>query len=248
MQGGGAEDFAATYLDDPDQVAAAAAAAPVEDRVEEPIIGCDESGKGDYFGPLVVAAMLVRPDDVPVLRTLGVRDSKDVRDGEAQEIARQLHDGYGDRIEVLSIGPQRYNELYDNFGRNLNRLLAWGHGKAIAEVHGRHPCDHVLSDKFGNEKLVRGELERREIDVRLDQRVRAESNPAVAAASVLARARFLRELGRLGQRIGTKLRKGAGTPVDDVARRLYRDGGIEGLRQVAKMHFKTTQKAMRGGG
>jgi ribonuclease HIII len=241
-QGKHADDFAITYLDEVDDVFAQKDAA-AEDRVTEPIIGTDESGKGDYFGPLVVAAMLVRPEDVPVLATLGVRDSKTVADRDAIEMARTLLDAYPKRIGVVSIGPARYNEMHREFGGNLNRLLAWAHAKAVAEVIAKEPCGRVLSDKFGNERLIADALRKQKIEVRLEQRVRAESHPAVAAASVLARARFLVELRRLGDGIGEKLHKGAGTPVDVIARSLWKKGGLPLLGQVAKLHFKTTEKS-----
>jgi ribonuclease HIII len=240
-QGKHADDFAITYLDEVDGVFSQSAAAP-EDRVDEPIIGTDESGKGDYFGPLVIAAMLVKPEDVPVLATLGARDSKLVGDREAIDMARQLLDAYPTRIGVVSIGPERYNVLHGEFGGNLNRLLAWGHAAAVAEVLAKEPCGRVLSDKFGNERLIADALKKKDIVVKLDQRVRAESHPAVAAASILARARFLVELRRLGEQIGEKLHKGAGAPVDVIARSLWKKGGLPLLGRVAKLHFKTTEK------
>jgi ribonuclease HIII len=212
------------------------------DRVDEPIVGTDESGKGDYFGPLVVAAMLVRPNDARVLLELGVRDSKTVGDAQAAAMARTMEDAYGKQIEVVCVSPQRYNEMHRDFGGNLNRLLAWGHAKAIEVVLGREPCRRVLTDKFGDERLVASALERRGVCVALEQRVRAESHPAVAAASILARARFLRELRRLGDEIGVRLPKGAGAPVEAVARELWGKGGLEVLQRVAKVHFKTTEK------
>jgi ribonuclease HIII len=242
-QGKHADDFPITYLDDPDEVFAQTNVAE-EDRVVEPIIGTDESGKGDYFGPLVIAAFLVTPEDVPVLATLGVRDSKTVGDAEAIEMARQLLDAYGEkRIDVVSIGPEKYNQLHKSFGANgLNRLLAWGHAEAVKGVLAKTPCGRVISDKFGNERLIADALKKKDIHVKLEQRVRAESHPAVAAASILARARFLVELRRLGDGIGEKLHKGAGSPVDAVARSLWKKGGLELLGRVAKVHFKTTEK------
>jgi ribonuclease HIII len=241
VQGKHADDFAITFLDDVDEVFAQTNVAP-QDRVVEPIIGTDESGKGDYFGPLVVAAFLATPDDVPVLSTLGVRDSKTVADREAMDMARQLLDAYPSRIAVVSIGPERYNEMHAEFGRNLNRLLAWGHATVVAEVLAKTPCNRVISDKFGNERLIADALKKKRVDVRLEQRVRAESHPAVAAASILARARFLVELRRLGEGIGEKLHKGAGHPVEAIARDLWKKGGLELLGRVAKLHFKTTEK------
>ena len=241
VQGKGALDFAASYLggaDDP-----IAAPADPRDEVDEPIIGTDESGKGDYFGPLVVAAVLLRPEDVEVLRTLGVRDSKAVSDKAAVRIAEEITSGYGDRVAVVSIPPRRYNELRGKFGNNLNRLLAWAHARAIEDVLEHHDCGRALSDKFGNEKLILNALMERGRGLKLDQRVRAEAHPAVAAASIVARARFLRDLERLGFDVGEKLPKGAGTPVDQAARRIFRSGGMDALGGVAKLHFRTTEKA-----
>jgi ribonuclease HIII len=243
VQGKGAEDFAATYL----TAAPGEGPAPADCRnvVDEPIIGTDESGKGDYFGPLVVAAVLVRPEDVEVLRTLGVRDSKSMGDAEARRVAGEITSGYGDRVAVVSIPPVRYNELRGQFGNNLNRLLAWAHARAIEDVLEHHDCDRALSDKFGNERLIKNALMERGQQLRLDQRVRAEAHPAVAAASIVARARFLRDLEQLGRDAGEKLPKGAGSPVDAAARRIYASGGLEALRGIAKLHFRTTEKAQR---
>jgi ribonuclease HIII len=241
VQGKQADDFAITYLDEVDDVFTQANVAE-HDRVTEPIIGTDESGKGDYFGPLVVAAVLVEPKDVPVLATLGVRDSKTVGDAAAIEMARTLIDGYPGRVAAVVIGPKRYNELHGQFGGNLNKLLAWGHAAAVGEILANHACARVLSDKFGDERLIRDALAKRDIDVRLEQRVRAESHPAVAAASIVARARFLVELRRLGEKHAVKLPKGAGSPVDAVARDLWKRGGLPLLGEVAKVHFKTTEK------
>jgi ribonuclease HIII len=244
VQGKGAADFAATYLDGmsgDEQIASGGGVG--SDVVDAPIIGTDESGKGDYFGPLVTAGVLVRPEDVAVLRMRGVRDSKEVPDQEARDIADQIVEAYGDRVHVISIGPAKYNELHGKFGGNLNRLLAWAHGAVIAALLEKHECGRVLVDRFANEKLIQHELAKKEIVVRLEQKVRAESHPAVAAASIVARARFLEGLDRLSRDAGVKLRKGAGAPVDAVARELYRDGGIERLRPYAKLHFRTTDKA-----
>ena len=251
MQGKGAADLAATYLDmqvvtdreGKTRVAKAEVAAA--DRVTEPVIGVDESGKGDYFGPLVIAAMLIHPGEEEVLAELDIRDSKKVSDGPSRRIARTLLDAYPDRIEVISIGPQRYCDLRESMGGNLNRLLSWGHAKVIQTLAERHGARKAVSDRFGDPTRIERQLERNGVDIDLDSRPRAESHPAVAAASILARARFLAELERLGDLAGEKLPKGAGAPVEDAARRLYRAGGLEALRPIAKLHFKTTAKIAR---
>jgi ribonuclease HIII len=230
VQGGGTGLFAERFL--PDR-------APPGEALEGDLIGTDESGKGDYFGPLVAAAVLVPKGQERVLAELGVRDSKQMSDQAAEEAARTIRAGYPH--EVVVVGPGRYNELYEDLG-NLNRLLAWATVQAMAKVLESHPCANALSDKFGNEHYLEKEIERRGLDVRLEQRVRAEANPAVAAASVLARDAFLRALHRLSREAGLQLPKGAGAPVLPVARRIYQEGGMEALRRVAKLHFKTTNR------
>ncbi len=248
VQGKGSADFAASYL----SPAGPVGEPPAQDRVLHPVIGSDESGKGDYFGPLIVAAVLIGPDDVAVLDELGVRDSKTVSDRDALRIAEEIEGGYGDRVAVVAIGPQRYNELHTKFGKNLNRLLAWAHARAIEDLLEKHECGHAVVDKFAAEHVVKKALLERGRELSVTQRVRAESHPAVAAASIVARARFLRALARLGRDAGTKLPKGAGWPVDAAAKEIYGSGGEEALAEVAKLHFKTTEKARsavgRGGG
>lgn len=243
MQGKHAEDFVATWFEELGLLDEPSKGSP--DAVTEPIIGVDESGKGDYFGPLVVAAFLARPEDVAVLATLGARDSKQVGDAEALEMARGIRDAWPKQCSVVVIGPARYNEMHTEFGKNLNRLLAWGHATAAAEILREIPCKRMLSDQFGDKRLVESALAKKGIDIKIEQRPRAESHPAVAAASILARARFLVELKRLGAEFGHKLPKGAGYPVDAAARDIWRAGGDAALANVAKMHFRTTEKARR---
>jgi len=234
IQGPGAPQFAEAWLGEVPEAGGAAL-----ERLTEDVIGTDESGKGDYFGPLVVAAVLVPKGQEEVLATLGVRDSKELSDGAAAAAARSIRDGWPH--EVVRIGPERYNVLYDEFG-NLNRLLAWATAKAVEGVVREHPCRNVLSDQFGNERLIADALRKAGIEVNLTQRHRAESNPAVAAASILARDAFLSDLRRLGKVAGTKLPKGAGSPVLRAGKTVYREGGLETLGKVAKIHFKTTQR------
>jgi len=204
-----------------------------------PRIGTDESGKGDYFGPLVVAAVWI---DAPMAELLvggGVRDSKKVSDSRAAQLARDIK-GLAPHTIVV-IGPEKYNELYEKM-RNLNRLLAWAHARAIENLLEKAACDTVVADKFGDEKYIQHALMERGRNVRLIQRVRAESDIAVAAASILARAEFLRRLADLSEKIGVKLHKGASPLVDEIGARIVRTGSEDQLRTVAKWHFKNTLK------
>ncbi|MHC4822044.1 MAG: ribonuclease HIII [Planctomycetota bacterium] len=239
LQGKGAADAAATFLDHD------AGAASRLERVTMPTVGSDESGKGDFLGPLTVAAVLVRPGQEEVLETLGIRDSKAMADKEATEAAAILKDAYPSA--VVSIGPERYNAMHADMGSNLNRVLAWAHGKAIETVLEREDASDaagLVVDQFAKGTVVKRALGPLGRDLPLDERPRAESHPAVAAASVLAREAYLSALDRLGHDIGVPLRKGAGSPADQAARKVVARGGRDLLARVAKMHFKNTGKVL----
>ena len=199
-------------------------------------IGVDESGKGDYFGPLVIAACYVGPEHLAELE--GVKDSKKLTDAIATRLAGKIKAVCPHKVVV--IGPAKYNELYSRI-RNLNKLLAWGHARAIEEVLEVQPSDLAISDQFADPSLVKRNLFEKGKKIELKSMVRAESDMAVAAASVLARAEFLRRLKLLGEEFGMELPKGAGTPVLDAGKRFVTKHGFDALALVAKMHFKTTE-------
>ncbi len=160
-------------------------------------IGIDESGKGDYFGPLVIAAVFVDATTQGELRLMQVRDSKKISDGRILEMAPDIKTICPH--SVIAIGPQKYNELYEKI-RNLNRLLAWGHAKALETLLERVTCERAISDQFGNERLILNVLQEKGRKIVLEQRTKAESDLAVAAASILARAEFLLRLKATLQR------------------------------------------------
>ncbi len=201
------------------------------------LIGADEAGKGDYFGPLVVAAAALGPELEPFLDEVPLIDSKLLSDAQVIAAAETLSTVLPN--EVIVIGPLRYNELYEQFG-NLNKLLAWAHAKAIGEVAKKSGVKDVLLDQFTTQPLVQDNLDRANVDVNLTMRTKAESNPAVAAASILARAGFLKGLKHLEQEFGVRLAKGAGDPVLKAGRALIAAKGRRMLDNVAKLHFKTT--------
>jgi ribonuclease HIII len=204
-------------------------------------IGTDESGKGDYFGPLVVGAVYVRDGaDEEFLRGLEVRDSKRISDRRvavlAAEVAKKLPHSR------VAIGPARYNELYESLG-NLNRILAWAHARAIENLAEAFPAaTRAVTDKFGDDAYVARALMKRGRGLELVQKVRAEEDVAVAAASVVARAEFLRRLERLSKSAGMPLPKGASASVEEAARRLVQKKGKGSLKEFAKVHFKTTSR------
>jgi ribonuclease HIII len=208
-----------------------------------PVVGIDEAGKGDYFGPLVIAACFLNPASFAALSNLEIKESKKVSDGRAKSLASEIkkHCPHS----VVKINPAKYNELYEKFG-NLNKLLAWGHSRALENVLAeiKEPVELVISDKFANEWRLEKALLSAGKTVQLVQMPKAEEYPAVACASILARAAFLYALDDLSREIGWKLHKGAGEPTDAIARGLYKEKGEAGLRATAKLHFKNTQKVM----
>ena len=204
-------------------------------------IGIDESGKGDYFGPLVIAAVFVDATTQSELTLMNVRDSKKISDGRILDIAPDI------RLicprSIIAIGPQRYNELYEKI-RNLNCLLAWGHAKALETLLEKVSCGRAIADQFGNEQLILDALQKKGRTVTLEQRHKAESDLAVAAASILARAEFLFRLRYLSDEIGTMLPKGASPAVELAGRMIVKKHGEERLGSVAKLHFRTTQAVL----
>jgi ribonuclease HIII len=209
-------------------------------------IGSDESGKGDFFGPLVIAAFFMPDGQEEVLRELGVKDSKRTSDARCREIAETLKRGYPNH-SVVTIGPEKYNELYGKL-RNLNRLLAWGHARAIENILERVPAGKAVTDQFGDEKFVRNALLKKGREIDLVQMPRAEEDVAVAAASILARAEFLTRLHFLSKDVGVELPKGASDLVEAAAVKLVREKGPDILAKVAKTHFKTTVRVLAAAG
>jgi ribonuclease HIII len=200
-------------------------------------IGIDESGKGDYFGPLVIAGVYVARAREEQIRAFGVRDSKTVSDKKATMLAEQIRTLCP--FTVVVIGPERYNSLYASF-KNLNRLLAWGHARAIENLLEKVSCDIVVSDQFGDERFLDSALMAKGRAVTLIQKPRAEEEVAVAAASIVARAEFLRRLEELSTRYGMRFLKGASDTVITVGKEFVKRHGAEALGQVAKLHFRTT--------
>jgi len=211
----------------------------------QPHMGIDESGKGDFFGPLVIASAYVDEGLVGKLRELGVRDSKKISsDNVALNLAREIRKVLGDRCAMVTIGPRSYNRMYSKI-RNVNKMLAWGHARAIENLLEKVPdCPRALSDKFGPTHQIERALMDKGKKIKLDQRTKAESDPAVAAASILARAGFLYALKSMGKEHGFEVPKGASEKVRRTAEKLvaYNSPGI--LLETAKCHFQTTDKVL----
>lgn len=208
------------------------------DDLDNSMIGVDESGKGDYFGPLVIAGVHADKDTKIKLLTLGVMDSKVLSDKQivylAERIKALCH------YTIVVVGNEKYNELYAKID-NLNKLLAWGHARVIENMLEKVECKYALSDQFGNEKLIQNALMKKGRTITLEQRTKAEQN-VVVAASILARNEFVNQMHQLEQKYGLVLPKGASTATVNAAKAFVRAYTKERLKEVCKLHFKTTQK------
>jgi ribonuclease HIII len=212
----------------------------------EPHFGIDESGKGDFFGPLVIAGVYVDRGIARQLIDSAVMDSKRIgSDNRIRVLAEEIRNTPGLVYNVVLIGPQKYNLLYEKLG-NLNDLLAWGHARVIENLLEAKPdCKRSLSDKFANENVIKRALLKQGRQIQIDQRTKAESDIAVAAASILAREKFVQWLDRSSKQLGIVLPKGVSAAVKTAAQALVDKHGYEALQSAAKTHFRTAAEIKR---
>lgn len=212
-------------------------------------MGIDESGKGDYFGPLVTASAYVDPVLAKAMAQMGVKDCKKLTDKQVFAIGAKLRGLLGrNRYALVAIGPETYNRLYAKI-RNINRLLSWAHARCIENLLDTVPsCPRAVADQFGAKHLIERALMQKGRSIVLEQHHKAESDIAVAAASVLAREGFLYALQRLGKEHGVTLQKGASDAVRQTAIALVRQHGPAFLLKIAKCHFRTTDAVLAAAG
>jgi ribonuclease HIII len=214
-----------------------------------PRLGIDESGKGDFFGPLCIAGVYVNATIVEKWMDSGIRDSKLISsDRKIREMAEMIRSTSGCLTSVVTIGNESYNRLYSKM-RSVNTILAWGHARAIENLMGQKhlmkPAPlRAISDQFAAEKnTVAKALMGLGREIELVQRHKAESDMAVAAASILARQEYISRLTELGKQFGMVLPRGASAAVDAAAKEFLEKSGLENLGKVAKMHFRTALRA-----
>jgi ribonuclease HIII len=209
-------------------------------ELDEPdnYIGTDESGKGDFFGPLVIAGVYVDRILIQELRKIGVRDSKQLNHIEIENISKNIRKIIPEKNRsVVSINPEKYNQLYESF-KNLNKLLAWGHIKTIENIFLNNQTSTIITDKFANESLMISELYKKRTDVSLTQTTNAERYTAVAAASILARDKMVKWFIKLSNELRISIPKGAGSVVNITAKKIADEFGPEMLPKLVKLHFK----------
>ena len=214
-----------------------------------PRLGIDESGKGDFFGPLCVAGVYINASVVKKFKEAGVRDSKLIgSDKRIKDLAELIRNTSGCVSVVVPIGNEAYNRLQVTM-KSVNSMLAWGHARAIENLmlqkHRMNPPPvRATSDQFASKKeVVAKALMSLGREIELVQKHKAESDLAVAAASILARNEFVTRLANLEKQYGMAFPKGASAAVDAAAKEFVTKYGADNLRKVAKMHFRTALRA-----
>ncbi len=212
----------------------------------EPHAGLDESGKGDFFGPIVCATVIADKAAVEAWLKAGIRDSKKISDGPILKLDKMIRETDGVVAETVFCGMGKYNELMGKPGGNVNRLMAWQHAKALEKALEKKPVPRGLLDQFSKQPLVQRYFKDREFE--LEMRTKAESDPVVAAASIVARAEYVRQMKKLSDCFGEKLQKGASARVKEQAGRIIRKFGAAALADFAKLHFRTAHEVVEAEG
>lgn len=247
VQGKGTEDFVQFVLE-PKITGVAEMGYEAVSHPEwfEPHAGIDESGKGDLFGPLVSACVIADGDAVKLWLDKGLKESKRISsDSAAMAAAKMIKNTKGVAIGVSYASMEKYNALYVKFGRNLNRLLAWFHANAIRSALQKRSVPWGMLDQFTKQPLVQNQIKDID-DFELRMRTKAEEDPVVAAASIIARATYIFALQKLNAEAGFDLKKGASAAVRQQAKDIVAKFGASGLKRFAKLHFKTAAEAVSG--
>ncbi len=211
--------------------------------------GLDESGKGDFFGPVVAATVIADKSAIEAWRAAGVQDSKKIAESQIIKLDQLIRETRGVAVRTCLCGMPKYNELMSRPGANLNRLLAWQHATALEQALGQKRVPWGLLDQFTKQPLVQRELTKKGVkDFDLRMRTHAEEDPVVAAASVVARAEFVRQMHTLSKKFGAKLQKGAGPLVKVQAHEIIEKFGARALGDFAKLHFRTAYEVVSAAG
>lgn len=199
-------------------------------------IGCDEAGKGDFFGPLCISGVFATEEQIDRLIDLGVCDSKKIPDPKILTLSKVIKKEFAHH--TIRLMPAKYNGIYEKIG-NLNLMLAWGHASVIETIQQKTGAKAALVDQFTKANHVGNALRKKGVQIALHERTKAESDPIVAAASILARAAFLEGMDMLSKEAHIRLPKGASPHVKKTGREILDLGGVKLLDHVSKKHFKT---------
>ncbi len=211
--------------------------------------GLDESGKGDFFGPVIAATVIADRPAIEGWIQAGVKDSKKIAETQIIRLDRLIRETKGVVVRTCFCGMPKYNELMGRPRANLNRLLAWQHATALEQALLAKRVPWGLLDQFTEQPLVQRELAQKKVEgFELRMRTKAEEDPVVAAASVVARAEFVRQMHALSKTLGVKLQKGAGPLVKAQARDIIAKLGARALGNYAKLHFRTAYEVVAAAG
>jgi len=218
-----------------------------DEEPDYPYIGTDESGKGDYFGPLVIAGVYITPTVGNYLRSIGIKDSKELSDNQIIQLASEIRKNEEIKFDSVLILPQKYNQLYEKMG-NLNKMMGWAHARVIENLLNKCDATEAISDKFGNEKIILDALQLKGRNINLKQLTKAEKFSAVAAASVIARSSVINWFRITSKRLKVEIPKGASLEVEEKARFILKNFGEEEVKKMVKLHFKTSKKVFKNEG
>lgn len=211
--------------------------------------GLDESGKGDFFGPVVAATVIADKPAIEAWIKAGVKDSKKISELQIFKLDQLIRDTRNVSVKTFQLGMPKYNELMAKPTANLNRLLAWQHAIALTDALKEKRVPWGLLDQFTEQPLVQRELARKGLeDFDLKMRTKAEEDPVVAAASIVARAEFQRQMNQLSKKFGDKLQKGAGPLVKEQGAKIIAKFGAKALGEFAKLHFRTAYEVVSAAG
>ncbi|MEO6003280.1 MAG: ribonuclease HIII [Opitutus sp.] len=211
--------------------------------------GLDESGKGDFFGPVIAATVIADRSAIESWIKAGVKDSKKIAEAQIIKLDKIIRETPGVVVRTCFCGMPKYNDLMSRPGANLNRLLAWEHATALEQALTAKRVPWGLLDQFTEQPLVQRELAKKAVkEFELRMRTKAEEDPVVAAASVVARAEFVRQMHLLSKKFGDKLQKGAGPLVKAQALQIIEKFGARALGEFAKLHFRTAYEVVSAAG
>lgn len=211
------------------------------------VIGSDEVGTGSYFGPLTVVAAYVSKEQIPLLKELGVKDSKDLKDPQICAIAKDLLTFLPHSL--LNVMPEKYNKIQPTMTQGKMKAVLHNQalGNVLTKIQPDAP-DAILIDQFELPSTYYKHIADQQIQIKekVYFQTKGEGHHlAVAAASILARYAFLKGLEEMSKDAGITIPSGAGSNVDLVAAKLLKRGGITLLGKYAKLHFANTDKARK---
>lgn len=212
-------------------------------------IGTDESGKGDYFGPLIVAGFISNAEVNQKLFSYGIRDCKNIGEKQILELGEWLYREYASHIATCILLPEQYNIQYSHYKlerKNVNDLLAWGHAQVIEKLadHKLRPMG-VIADQFGSPKHVMKALMEKGSRLEIMQTTRAEKDMAVAAASVVAKYNLLKYFDEVGRQYDVVIPRGSGIQAIDCAIDIANRYGVMELKKNVKIHFRITKEVLK---